>query len=236
MKLKDENKFLQVVQRKEKEGKLIVNTIEGLAELDLKQAISQPTEGLLWDLNRDPVTIGQFINDPKWINDYACMVVIKALKAEIDRLTSELGTANSNYHTALDEISFLNECSMTYQKLKVELESKEIIINGKQEEINRLANTALEQLETISKIEREKYHLASELAQAKEFHPRAMKLISKKKNFVVVAEDEPYYIQVYAMIRQNEHENWKWSIEDEELFQDAKIKYFTPKPLAPEVQ
>jgi hypothetical protein len=48
-----------------------------------------------------------------------------------------------------------------------------------------------------------------------EFHPRAMKLIRKKKNFLVVAYDEPYFKEVYDMIRRNEMENHRWTTDDE---------------------
>jgi Lar family restriction alleviation protein len=59
------------------------------------------------------------------------------------------------------------------------------------------------------------------LADTLSFHPRAAKLMSKRKNFVVVAEDEPYYLRVYAMIRGNEIPEGRWSEEDERLFQAA---------------
>jgi hypothetical protein len=60
--------------------------------------------------------------------------------------------------------------------------------------------------------------LTKSLKVAKEFHPRAMKLIEKKKNFLVVACDEPYYIEIYKMIRQHEKENCTWTDEDERNF------------------
>lgn len=54
-----------------------------------------------------------------------------------------------------------------------------------------------------------------------EFHPRAMKLIRKRKNFLVVAEDEPYFDEVYRMIRQDEMWHGRWTAEDEVLFKAA---------------
>lgn len=57
-----------------------------------------------------------------------------------------------------------------------------------------------------------------ESAELEEFHPRAMKLMRKKKNFVVVAEDEPYFIDVYKMIRSHEKEKGTWTKIDEERF------------------
>jgi hypothetical protein len=55
-------------------------THEGLMEAKLDEVIKQPTEGLLYDLNRDRITILTYINDPKWVNDFACMKVIEKLK------------------------------------------------------------------------------------------------------------------------------------------------------------
>jgi hypothetical protein len=41
-------------------------------------------------LNRDEATILTFIDDPKWINDFAAAKVIRALKDKIDELENEL--------------------------------------------------------------------------------------------------------------------------------------------------
>ena len=67
-------------------GNVVISTFEGLIAYNLKEIIEQPVEGLLYDLNRDPATILTFIEDPKWINDYACMQVITALKVQIEEL------------------------------------------------------------------------------------------------------------------------------------------------------
>lgn len=53
------------------------------------------------------------------------------------------------------------------------------------------------------------------------FHPRAMKLMRKQKNFLVVAEDEPYFERVYSTIRENELEKGTWSKEDERRYQES---------------
>jgi len=53
---------------------------------NLKEFIKQPIDGILWDINRTPETILTFIDDPKWVNDYAVYLTIKALKEKIDKL------------------------------------------------------------------------------------------------------------------------------------------------------
>jgi hypothetical protein len=56
---------------------------------------------------------------------------------------------------------------------------------------------------------------------AADFHPRATKLMLKKKNFIVIAEDEPYFSKAYAMIRVCEMAKGTWTEEDERLYRDA---------------
>lgn len=63
--------------------------------------------------------------------------------------------------------------------------------------------------------ERKAAKFAEELRGLESFHPRAMKLMRNGKGFVVVAEDEPYFIQVYGMIRCHELEIGRWTDEDE---------------------
>jgi hypothetical protein len=53
------------------------------------------------------------------------------------------------------------------------------------------------------------------------FHPRAAKLMGKRKNFLVVAEDEHYYADVYLQIKIAEEQAGRWTDEDERLFQLA---------------
>lgn len=74
-----------------KKGNVVINTIEGIVMAPIKELASQPVNGLLYDLNRDECTILSFIDDPKWINDYACAMVIRHLKAEIATLQNKLG-------------------------------------------------------------------------------------------------------------------------------------------------
>lgn len=54
-----------------------------------------------------------------------------------------------------------------------------------------------------------------------EFHPRAAKLMIKRKQFIVIANDEPYYLVAYLMIRENEKARGTWNDEDERVYQAA---------------
>ncbi len=71
-------------------GNIVVATGHGLSVANISEFIKQPTIGMLYDLNRGEETVLTFIDDPKWINDYAVCKVITALKLRIDELQSEL--------------------------------------------------------------------------------------------------------------------------------------------------
>ena len=73
-----------------KKGNIIVASAFGLEGYKLSEFIKQPTEGLLYDLNRNETVVLTFIDDPKWVNDYAVCKVITALKSKIEELENEL--------------------------------------------------------------------------------------------------------------------------------------------------
>ena len=76
------NKILEQYDK----GNIVVASMMGMQVIPLDQFIEQHTEAILYDLNRcEPVILG-FIEDPKWINDYAVAKVIRALKEKIDAL------------------------------------------------------------------------------------------------------------------------------------------------------
>ena len=80
----------ELVLEEEKNGFLVIATFEGLKKAKLSEIVDQPTEGLLYDLNRNETTILTFLNDPKWVNDYACMQVIRHLHEKVNQLQFEL--------------------------------------------------------------------------------------------------------------------------------------------------
>jgi hypothetical protein len=60
-----------------------------------------------------------------------------------------------------------------------------------------------------------------ETQEWEKFHPRAVKLLRKRKNFLVIAEDEPYFIEAYKLIREHEKEIGRWTERDEDIYQSA---------------
>jgi hypothetical protein len=68
-------------------GNIVFAGFDGLRVANLNDFITQDVEGILYDLNRSEVVTLTFIDDPKWINDYAVAQVIRALKSRIDELS-----------------------------------------------------------------------------------------------------------------------------------------------------
>jgi hypothetical protein len=72
-------KLRDMILAERDKGNVVISTIEGLRVAKLSDIIKQPVEGLLWDLNRTPEVALTFIEDPKWINDFAVSLVIERL-------------------------------------------------------------------------------------------------------------------------------------------------------------
>ena len=47
----------------------------------LDEFVKQPVDGILYDLNRSEEISMTFMNDPKWVNDFAVALVIRKLHA-----------------------------------------------------------------------------------------------------------------------------------------------------------
>lgn len=65
-------------------GNIVIMSHDGLKTCNLEKFVDQPIEGLLYDLNRDEATILTFIDEAKWINDFACAKVIRELKKRLN--------------------------------------------------------------------------------------------------------------------------------------------------------
>ena len=79
-----QNDIKEMILAEYKKGNIVVSTFEGLQVAPLKEIIKQPIDGLLYDLNRNEAVVLTFINDPKWINDYAMVQVVRELKQQLE--------------------------------------------------------------------------------------------------------------------------------------------------------
>jgi len=50
---------------------------------------------------------------------------------------------------------------------------------------------------------------------------KVTKLLKKNRQFIVIGEHEPYYLEAYMMIRRQEQTQGTWTLGDEDNFQDA---------------
>ena len=55
---------------------------------------------------------------------------------------------------------------------------------------------------------------------ALDLHP-CRKLLDEKRDFIMITQDEPYYIDAYRLVRQNEMRRGGWTPEDEKTFRAA---------------
>ena len=81
---KAKSKFKDMVLEEAKKGNVVFMGLEGPMAANLKKFVEQPTAGLLYDLNRLPEVVLTFIDDPKWVNDYAVSLTITELKEQLD--------------------------------------------------------------------------------------------------------------------------------------------------------
>lgn len=79
-----------IVLSEAKKGNIVVSGYEGLQTGSLSGIVKQPVEGILYDINRGEEVILTFIDDPKWVNDYACAQVIRELKKQLDKANEHL--------------------------------------------------------------------------------------------------------------------------------------------------
>jgi len=86
----------QLILEKRDEGKVVYRSYEGLISVPLEQLIQQPADGILYDLNRLEEVVLTFIDDPKWINDFAVALTIRALKNRVASLETDLAQARAD--------------------------------------------------------------------------------------------------------------------------------------------
>lgn len=58
-------------------GNLVYADIEGLKSIKFEDFIKQPLEGMLYDINRCLPVILTYIDNPKWVNDFALVKLLE---------------------------------------------------------------------------------------------------------------------------------------------------------------
>lgn len=71
-----------ILSEREK-GNVVFHGLPGqLMSAPLEEFVKQPADGILYDLNRLEEIALTFIDDPKWVNDFAVALVIRKLVAQ----------------------------------------------------------------------------------------------------------------------------------------------------------
>jgi len=70
-------------------GNLVYADIEDLKSVKLEEFIKQPLEGMLYDINRNDATILTYIDDPKWVNDFALTKLLEYYYNKCNSLKEE---------------------------------------------------------------------------------------------------------------------------------------------------
>ena len=79
--------LIDKIQSEAKNGNIVYFAAPNtLATTKIENFIKQPTEGILYDLNRDRATCLTWIKegDMTWVNSYAAALVIEALKNKLE--------------------------------------------------------------------------------------------------------------------------------------------------------
>lgn len=105
----------EIIFEKEKKGILVLRGFDCYLEIKLDDIIKQPVEGILYDLNRDRVTVLSFIDDPKWVNDYAVGLVITKLHGEYKKYLE----VKDKFYSAIEE------AEIVIKKTNIKLEQED---------------------------------------------------------------------------------------------------------------
>ena len=82
------NELKQVIKEQNALGNIVFADIDGLKTMPISDFISQPSDGILYDLNRNEATTYALASteDIRWINDIAVAQTIRELKKQIEIL------------------------------------------------------------------------------------------------------------------------------------------------------
>lgn len=69
--MKTKEKMKDMILDAWEDGYVVFASFQGLHKQKLEDFINQPLEGMLYDINRNTATILTYIDDPKWVNDFA---------------------------------------------------------------------------------------------------------------------------------------------------------------------
>ena len=79
-----------------KQGNICFATVDGVRTCKMEDFVTQPLEGMLYDINRDKATILHHLGDPKWINDLALTHLLQYYYDRCNKMEEELHKKGCN--------------------------------------------------------------------------------------------------------------------------------------------
>lgn len=82
-----------VLEERDKGNAVCILLPDTVGTQPVKEMVKQPTDGLLWDLNRDEATALAFMDKEgmlHWVNNFAVALVIRELKSQLARAEREI--------------------------------------------------------------------------------------------------------------------------------------------------
>lgn len=105
----DKSDLKELVLEGRKKGKVVFLQYTGndfaVMSEPVTEFIDQPVDGILYDLNRLEEIALTYMDDPKWVNDFAVALTIRALKEEQAALEQQV----ERYEGALEKIAQWSE-------------------------------------------------------------------------------------------------------------------------------
>ena len=80
--MKEKKDIIEAQRKAFDEGCVLFNTCEGVVKMKLEDIVNQPTDGLLYDINRDEATVTTIFDEQKLMNELATINVFKFLHGQ----------------------------------------------------------------------------------------------------------------------------------------------------------
>ena len=99
--------FEKVIQDEFNKGNVCYLQLDGLAVTPFSKFVLQPIDGILYDLNRLEEVIGTYINEQKWVNDFALTKLLRYYYEENEKLKKQI-----------NELTIKTDDTLTIEKIR----------------------------------------------------------------------------------------------------------------------
>jgi hypothetical protein len=98
------------ILEEDEKGNIVIYTPDGLMLTKLDDLMQQPLEAILYDLNRNETVIMTFLDDPKWVNDFALIQVTGYFYDKCKQLEEQNKKLLFMVENGLGENDMQNDC------------------------------------------------------------------------------------------------------------------------------